>query len=105
MANTKTKTPIKNFQLSLPKWVVEITTPQKVVCDFMLSVALSKIQEYKAREEVFEKKYHLAFPKFEKKVLAAKEENFQHWDDLIDWEAAYLAHKLWQERYQQLISK
>ena len=36
---------------------------------------------------LFQKKYNCNFTDFEKKVTTAEEENFEEWDDYMEWKA------------------
>jgi hypothetical protein len=48
--------------------------------------AISQIAPIKERIRLFEKKYGYTFKVFEKKVKQEKE-NFEKWDDYIEWKA------------------
>jgi hypothetical protein len=52
----------------------------------------------KEKLSLFEKKYKCDFSHFEKKVMDAKEENFEQWDDYMEWKAFY-------KKYNQLKEK
>ena len=41
--------------------------------------------------KLFETKYNCGFEDFEKKMSEQSDENFQEWDDYIEWKA-YIAH-------------
>lgn len=47
--------------------------------------ALSQL--YKEKIDFFEKKYSQKIEQFEIKLNSSKEENFEYWDDLIEWKA------------------
>ncbi|MBS1514932.1 MAG: hypothetical protein JSS63_07860 [Bacteroidetes bacterium] len=48
--------------------------------------------------EYFSKKYNSTFEEFEKKIKTSKKENFEEWDDYIEWNA-------FQNSYQDLRSE
>ncbi len=78
-------------------------TREEMLEDFLFSIALVKVSDYRKREDVYEKKYGQSFKKFEKRVLdKGREENFEEWDDYIIWKAIHEAHNLWAEKCKKL---
>ena len=53
---------------------------------------ISEIQALKKSIELFEKKYGKSLKEFEKEVLEG-EENFENWDDYIEWKAYACTYK------------
>ena len=53
----------------------------------MLLSHLAEKKQLHEKIQLFEKKYRLQFKEFEKRVNASEIENFQEWDDLIEWQA------------------
>jgi hypothetical protein len=47
---------------------------------------------------LFEKKYNCNFPDFERRVTTAEEENFDEWDDYMEWKAFYNKHERLKEK-------
>ena len=56
------------------------------IINFVRLDLISEIQSLKKSLELFEKKYNKSFREFEKEVLEGKE-NFEKWDDYIEWKA------------------
>ena len=75
----------------------------ELVQDWVLMIALSKIEQYQAECEFFEKKYGAKFNDVEQQ--AHKEtgaESFQQEEDLEDWEFANKALGWWQTQVKEL---
>jgi hypothetical protein len=47
---------------------------------------------------LFEKKYNCNFSVFERRVTTAEEENFEEWDDYMEWKAFYNKHRRLKEK-------
>ena len=43
----------------------------------------------------FEKKYRITFEDFEKQIESAVKEDFEKWDDYIEWKAFYKSYLYW----------
>lgn len=52
----------------------------------------------KEKLALFEIKYNCNFLLFEKSVTTAAEENFEHWDDYMEWKAFYNKYNLLKKR-------
>lgn len=48
---------------------------------------ISQIASVKGKIELFEKRYGCTFEKFEKDTQSKEKENFNEWDDYIEWKA------------------
>lgn len=60
---------------------------KKQVGDSLLTDYLSKRQELKDKINAFEDKYHTDLQTFEAQLESSSVENFEAWDDLIQWKA------------------
>lgn len=87
--------------LEVPTWMGPEETKSELR-RFLSEKALLKMEYYRSRMQPFERKYGLPFPEFKKQVEASSEEEFESWDDLIEWEAYYRAHEQWVQRYGEL---
>jgi len=96
---TTTQTKI---ELRVPSWISDIEPAQKSFYDFLLSYAFSKAQDYKARSQVYERKYCVDFPKFERSLHSSPTEDIKKWDDFIVWKALYDSYQKWERRYHEL---
>ena len=56
------------------------------IINFVRLDLISEIQSLKKSLELFERKYNKSFKEFEKEVLEG-EENFEKWDDYMEWKA------------------
>ena len=66
-------------------------------------MSLSKLEQYKAEVEYFEKKYGKAFEEFDSLVHQEKgREDFKKEEDLEDWQFSLDAMKWWQEKLEGL---
>lgn len=54
--------------------------------DLYLTELYYKINSAKSKLQLFEKKYNSKFDTFEKSVIS-REEDFEKWDDYIEWKA------------------
>lgn len=71
--------------------------------DLSLTIALAKVSRYEREYERFKRKYNLDFTDFLRRIEGKiEEENFEEEDDLKDWEFAWRALNLWQERVKML---
>ena len=78
-------------------------SPKELVRDWALMTALSRLEQYRAECEFFERKYGLKFDAFEK-ILHSKKgrEDFEKEADLEDWEFASSAHRWWEKQVKEL---
>lgn len=65
--------------------------------------AMTKREYFSGQERFFSDKYATTFPKFASRVNKLKKENFEWWDDLMEWEACRLAAKEWDGKYRDLL--
>lgn len=71
--------------------------------DWVLMVALSRLEQYQAECEFFEKKYNTSFEQFERLTHQKKGvEDFRQEDDIDDWEFSANALKWWQVKVEAL---
>lgn len=57
------------------------------VAEWMLLSYLSQQRKMYDRITFYEKKYGKSFSQFNKHIQESKNEDFEEWDDLIEWEA------------------
>ncbi|MBI2470309.1 MAG: hypothetical protein HYV59_03590 [Planctomycetes bacterium] len=63
-----------------------IEVNKEEIINFLRLDLISEIQSLKKSLELFERKYNKSFKEFEKKILE-EGENFEKWDDYIEWKA------------------
>jgi len=89
----------QNTTITLPKWLKEVSPhPEKYLKRLLKTLAFLKMKEYERQMQVFEKKYKILFPQFEKKLKSQKKENFKLWDDYLVWKGLYQAYQKWHQR-------
>ncbi|PIU64350.1 MAG: hypothetical protein COS84_08505 [Armatimonadetes bacterium CG07_land_8_20_14_0_80_40_9] len=77
----------------------------QVVDSFTIMIVLSKIDKYKSECAKYEKKYDCSLDALKSRIEKMEgEEEFEIEDDLMDWEFAENAKKLWQKRLEVLNS-
>jgi hypothetical protein len=92
---------LKEVKLKLPGIVVESLAKNEII-SLLLDKAFNKSEYYLTRGKEMEQKYGKPFADFKRQVDESKEEVFEEWDDLIEWEAYELAYKDWKGKYQEL---
>ena len=66
---------------------VEIT--RKDIENYVKMKFYTELTLIKEKLTLFEKKYNCDFPQFEKSINEAEEEDFERWDDYMEWKAFY----------------
>lgn len=92
---------MKKIALEVPSWLDKKEARDKFLHS-LRNEALMKVEYYQSMMKPFERKYSVSFEEFKKKVSSSSEENFEAWDDLIEWEAYFRAYKEWIEKYREL---
>ena len=92
---------MKKIALGVPSWIGETEAREKFL-RFLMSETLMKVEYYRGLMKPFEHKYSTSFKDFEKQIESSKQEDFQAWDDLIEWEAYFRAHEEWAKKYKEL---
>ena len=64
-----------------------VTITKNKVIEWMLLSYMSELRFLKDKIEILEKKYDTNFLSFEKLVKNKKTEDFEMWDDYIEWKA------------------
>ena len=80
---------------------IEITKGK--IVDLLRLDLISEIQALKKSLELFKRKYGKSFEDFKKEVLKG-EENFEKWDDYIEWDAYIKAYEARNEDLKDLES-
>ena len=97
--------PVKMTKIALdvPSWMGEAETKVEFF-RFLRGEALIKATYYRSMMKPFERKYSTTFSNFKKQIESSPQEDFQAWDDFIEWEAYYRAHQEWAKKYKELKS-
>lgn len=64
-----------------------LTINKNKVAEWMLLSYLSDQKYFNDKLIIFEKKYKITFTKFEKEINSSSEDDFEKWDDYIEWKA------------------
>jgi hypothetical protein len=64
-------------------------------------MSMSKMKEYESLMQGFEKKYGLAFDDFERQIESATKEDFEKWDDYIEWKAYSKSYQYWKSIHEE----
>jgi hypothetical protein len=76
-------------------------SPDDVLRDCSIMIALTKIDQFRAEKESFENKYKKSFDSYENDFRAIKgNEDFEKENDLEDWEFACKALIWWEDKMQ-----
>ncbi|HLP47888.1 MAG TPA: hypothetical protein VK469_18230 [Candidatus Kapabacteria bacterium] len=70
--------------------------------DFLRMKFLTELTLIKEKLSLFEKKYRSDFLHFESTVKNAEEEDFEQWDDYMEWKAFYKKYNELQKRSHRL---
>ena len=81
------------------------SSPNELLRDWSLITALSKIEQYQAECEYFQKKYGMTLGEFETFLRREKgKEDFEKEEDVADWEFSLKALVWWKEKVKDLQS-
>ena len=69
--------------------VVEFGVSKKDVENYLKMKLYTELTLIKEKLSLFEKKYKCDFFQFEKRINEAEEEDFDRWDDYMEWKAFY----------------
>ena len=64
-------------------------------------LSLSKMKESESAMKEFEKKYGLEFEDFERQIKSAVKEDFEKWDDYIEWKAYSKSYLYWKSIHEE----
>ncbi|MCU0285447.1 MAG: hypothetical protein MUF15_03505 [Acidobacteria bacterium] len=92
---------IENF-LRMKVYADSANAAAKEMEDFLRMKFLTELTLIKEKLSLFEKKYKSDFPHFESTVKNAEEEDFEQWDDYMEWKAFYNKYNELQKRSHQL---
>lgn len=66
---------------------MELSVTKKEIIEYKKLEIISQIASIKSKIELFESKYGCKFEDFEKKIKDKQDEDFEEWDDYIEWKA------------------
>ncbi len=76
---------------------------EELIRDWTLMMALSRLEQYQAECEFFERKYNMTLEEFEHLAHEQKgQEDFEQEEDIEDWEFSAQALNWWQAKVEEL---
>ena len=90
------------MKIKVPEWVQD-DLGEKAITRMLVSEAFARMEYYRTRCGVFEKKYKADFDAFEKKLKASSKEDPVKWEDYISWDANRSAFLTWKEKYEEAL--
>jgi len=85
--------------IKAPKWVGEMEVLGLLRQDLQFKLAY-----YESQSRIFERKYRKTFAEFDAELRAVGQEDFQKWEDYMDWETADSAREEIEQRLQKLVA-
>ena len=101
MKTTKEQKSMRKVSVTLPTWIGQEEAQEEVLRDLRARTLL-KMELYRSKMKLFEAKYETTFPRFQRRVEKHSNEDFDAWDDLIEWEAYYRGYQEWKKRRTEL---
>jgi len=77
---------------------VEFDISKKDIQNYVKMKFYTELTLIKEKLSLFEKKYKCDFSQFEKEVNQAEEEDFEKWDDYMEWKAFYKKYNRLKEK-------
>ena len=75
---------------------------RSAIINIVHDMSLSKMKEFKLSMQGFETKYSLVFEDFEQQIKSAETEDFEKWDDYIEWKAYSKAYDYWKTAHEEI---
>ena len=79
-----------------------VTISKQQMAEWILLDYLAKTHSLKEKISVYVKKYNKNFEDFEKEVNTAPKEDFEKWDDYIEWKAFHNFYKTYIEQIEEV---
>lgn len=93
--------PMRRVTLTLPNWIGKEEAQEEVVQN-LRSHALLKMEFYRSKMKFFESKHTTTFLRFQRQATKGPKEDFDAWDDLMEWEAYRRGYQEWKKRHAEL---
>lgn len=71
---------------------------RKDIENYMKMKFITEMTLVREKLGLFEKKYHCDFSQFEDEIKSAQKENFERWDDYMEWKAFHKKYNKLKER-------
>ena len=75
---------------------------RSAIINIVHDLSLSKMKEFKSSMQEFETKYGVVFEDFEQQIKSAETEDFEKWDDYIEWKAYSKAYNYWKSTHGEI---
>ena len=87
--------------IKVPSWINKQEAENEFLNNLKLKAQL-KMEYYQSKMLPFEKKYKIPFEEFKSRFNLKNKENFEQWDDFIEWEASFDLYKEWKKRLEEV---
>ena len=87
-----------NMQTEIVKTNEPVEITRKDIENYVKMKFYTELTLIKEKLALFEKKYNCDFSQFEKSINEAKEEDFERWDDYMEWKAFYKKYNRLKEK-------
>ena len=85
--------------IKAPSWVGEME-----LLGLLRQYLQLKMAYYESQCRIFERKYRKTLAEFDAELPADQQEDFQKWEDFIDWETAESARQECEQRLRELVT-
>lgn len=79
-----------------------ITITKQQITEWILLDYLAKLHSLKEKISYYNKKYNTNFEEFEKQIKTASKEDFEKWDDYIEWKAFNSFYNSYQNQIEEV---
>ena len=74
---------------------------RSAIVNIVHDLSLSKMKEYEMAMQKFEIKYGVIFEDFEQQLNSSDKEDFERWDDYIEWKTYSGAYHYWKSAHEE----
>lgn len=92
---------METLTIKIPSWVNKEDVKKELIKS-LKAKAQFKMELYQSKLFPFEKKYHCSLEEFKEGLKFEADDNFEKWDDLIEWEAILKACSEWENKIKEL---
>ena len=75
---------------------------RSAIINIVHDLSLSKMKEFESSMQEFETKYGIVFEDFEQQIKSSEIEDFEKWDDYIEWKAYSKAYNYWKSAHGEI---
>ena len=82
--------------------ILDIFISREEIKEYEKLKVISELSLVKERVKLFENKYNCSFNEFKVRFAKDSDEDFEHWDDYIEWKAYSEKQKTLKEKLEQI---